>query len=107
MSTDLAPFWAKLDMPALRAEAKASIDQDIKHGFLKNWAQVESLILPFPRGDISIEGEEVEAALAPDEKPFDDDTESESDFGDDDLAHEPISDAADGSGGCAGGIEIP
>jgi len=82
-------------MPALRAQAKAAIDADISAGLLWKWQQVETLILPFPRGDVHLEGEELEASLVPGEKPYDDDSDEESELEDDDdevLA--PISDAA-------------
>ena len=80
MSSDLAKFWNELDMPALRAQAKAAIDQDLELGLLSRWEQVEGLIQPFPRGDISLQGEELEAALAPGEKPYEDETDEESEM---------------------------
>ena len=95
LSADLKPFWAKLGMPALRAEAKAAIDQEMSIGILSTWKQVEGMILPFPRGDVSLQGEELESALAPADKAFDDETDEETDI--EDAVDEdplPISDAA-------------
>lgn len=95
MSTDLKPFWHKLDMPTLRAAAKAAIDQDMRIGILDSWKQVEGMILPFPRGDVSLEGEELEASLLPGERAFDEDTDEETDIEDAvDADPLPISDAA-------------
>ena len=52
-------------------------------------------VLPFPRGDIHLEGEEFDAALMPGEKAYDDESEADSDFEDDcDEVLAPISDAA-------------
>ena len=44
ISSDLAPFWNQLDMPALRAQAKRHLDQDIAAGIFDSWAQVPFLI---------------------------------------------------------------
>ena len=78
MGSDLKEFWQQLDMPALRAETKRAIDQDLSIGILSRWEDVESLILPFPRGDVNLEGEELEPALVPGEKPYGDESEEES-----------------------------
>ena len=95
LGSDLAPFWKRLDMSALRDQAKATIDQDLSIGAVFRWEQVEGLILPFPRGDVTVEGEELDAPLVPGEKPFDDETDEESEFDDEfDEVLPPISDAA-------------
>lgn len=95
LSADLKPFWHKLDMPTLRAQAKAAIDQDMRIGILDSWKQVEGMILPFPRGDVSLEGEELEASLPPGEPAFDEETDEETDIEDAvDADPLPISDAA-------------
>jgi hypothetical protein len=78
LGSDVAPFWRELNMPALRAEAKAQIDQDLAAGLVWKWEHVVRYILPFPRGDVALEGEEVDSALVPGERAYEEETDDES-----------------------------
>jgi hypothetical protein len=72
------------------------IDQDIECGLLTTWEQVQDLIVPFPRGDSIIEGQELEPALQPDEQHW---VDEESDNEDDDDLDPGGGGAGDGGGG--------
>jgi len=72
-------------MPRRRAEAIAEIDRDIDAGCYSSWEEVVDLIEPFPRGDVQLEGEEIQPAAQPNESVVTD-AEEMSSISDDDYA---------------------
>ena len=65
-----------------RTRLMDDIDRDIAAGNLQSWDDAPDLIEPYPRGDVQVEGDEIERALQPGEAAFLDEDEVVSDLSD-------------------------
>ena len=82
LSRELKPLWKALNFGQKRTRLMDDIDRDIAAGNLKSWDDAPDLIEPYPRGDVQVEGDEIERALQPGEAAFLDEGEVVSDLSD-------------------------